>query len=240
VEFSSSATARDRLLLPFRRPLSRTGIFRRVAHVSRKVELGSTSRHFLLGFILGVLLQSMEMLLSPVLHHRPSPQAILGDLVLLPLLRPLIRRGTFRRLSHVCRRTRLGSSATVWLLARLLLSLLSPLLQRGTFRRLSHVSRKTELSSSSTVRPLARLLLPLLRPLLRRGTLRHLSHVRRKTELGSSATVRPLLLLLLFGRTGKLCSRGTARRFLQQPARDMLLQSMEMILSPALHRPSPR
>ncbi len=168
-------------------------------------------RHFLLGFILGVLQQSMEVLLSPVLHHRPSPQAILGDLVLLPLLRPLIRRGTFRRRSHVCRRTRLDSSVTVW---QLLLPLLRP--------------------------PLARLLLPLLRPLLRRGTLRRLSHVRRKTELGSSATVRPLLLLLLFGRTGKRCSRGTTGRFLQQPARDMLLQSMEMILSPALHRTSPR
>jgi hypothetical protein len=134
------------------------------------------------------------------------------------------------------------STSSVFGCARALLlrPLLCPLLQRGTFCRSLHVSRKTELRSSSTVRPLARLLLPLLSPLFRRGTLRRLSHVRCKTELGSSATVRPLLLLLLLCHTGKWGSRMTTRHFLQQPTRDMLLQSMEMLLSPALHRTSPR
>ena len=56
-----------------------------------------------------------------------------------------------------------------------------------------------------------------------------------------SATVRSLLLLLLLCRKGKRGSlRETAQHFPHHPTRGMLLLSMEMILSPALHhRTSP-
>jgi hypothetical protein len=55
-----------------------------------------------------------------------------------------------------------------------------------------------------------------------------------------SATARALLLLLLLGRKGNRCSRATYRHFLQQLPLGMLLQSMEVLLSPVLHhRTSP-
>jgi hypothetical protein len=56
-----------------------------------------------------------------------------------------------------------------------------------------------------------------------------------------SATARPLLCLLLLGRKGNRCSRATYRHFLQQLPLGMLLQSMEVLLSPVLHhRTSPQ
>jgi hypothetical protein len=48
-------------------------------------------------------------------------------------------------------------------------------------------------------------------------------------------TTRPLLLLLPLGRKGNRWSRATYRHFLQQLPLGMLLQSMEMLLSPVLH-----
>jgi hypothetical protein len=101
-ELRSSATARNLLLLSLHRPLIRRGTCRRLAHVRLKVELGSsetvqplllllflcrkgkrcsraTFRLFLQLPTRGMLLQSMERIHSPALHHRTFPPATLCD-----------------------------------------------------------------------------------------------------------------------------------------------------------------